>query len=92
MMSFGIAVKALDVAGGAQLAGPAAPWTVAGQTIVTLGDPIKPHPPAPPHTVTPRMVEGSGWFTVDGVPVCRQGHLASCGHATTGRDWWTLPE
>jgi len=91
-MSFGIAVKALDFAGGAQIGGHATPWTVEGQTIVCLGDPVTPHEPGPPHMPDPRMAEGSSWFTVDGIPVCREGHLATCLHATTGRAWWTLPE
>lgn len=88
----GIAVRTLDVAGGRQLAGHAAPWTVEGETIVCRDDPVEPHPPGPPHTADPKMAEGSSWFTIDGVPVCRQDHLATCGHATTGRSWWTLPE
>lgn len=87
----GIAVAGLDSAGGAQLGGAAAPWSVDGGTIVVQGDPVAPHPPAPPHNLAPAMAQGSAWFTIDGVPVCRAGDLASCGHATTGRPWWTLP-
>lgn len=90
-MSFGIAVKALDEAGGAQLAGGQGWFQVEGQLVVLLGDPVTPHPPFPPHTTGPVMAEASDWMTIDGVPVCREGNAASCGHTTTGRSWWTLP-
>ena len=45
--------------------------------------------PGPPHDA-PVMAQGSDWFKIDGVPVCREGHLASCGHATTGRGWFSI--
>lgn len=87
-MGYGITVKVIDYAGGAQIQGSGSPWTVEGQPIVLLGDIIQPHGL---HT-GPVMVQGSSWMTIDGVPVCRQGHLASCGHITTGRGWFTLPD
>jgi uncharacterized Zn-binding protein involved in type VI secretion len=37
------------------------------------------------------MVEGSGWFTINGVPVVRTGNKASCGHEANGNPWMTLP-
>lgn len=87
-MSFGIAVKGLDHAGGAQLAG-AAPWyRVDGQAVVVQGNPVAGHGNAP-HGA-PVMVEGESWFRVAGVPVCRAGHVASCGHVTTGRSRFRL--
>lgn len=82
----GIAVKGLDAAGGAQIAGGQGFVTVAGALVVVLGDPVEPHGP-PPHSPTPVMAQGSAWLTINGIPVCRAGHAASCGHATTGRDW-----
>lgn len=90
-MSHGIAVAQLDAAGGAQQAGGQGWFTVDGQPVVLLGDPVAPHGP-PPHSPVPVMVQGSGWMTLDGVPVVRAGHMASCGHASTGRPWFTIPD
>lgn len=89
-MSHGIAVKSLDSAGGAQLAGGQDWFNVQGQQVVLLGDPVTPHSIG--IHLTPVMAEGSSWMTIDGVPVCREGHLASCGHASTGRSWFTIPD
>jgi uncharacterized Zn-binding protein involved in type VI secretion len=89
-MSFGIAVKGLDSAGGIQLAGGQSGWTVEGADIVLLGDPVAGHG-LPPHAA-PVMSQGSSWMTINGTPVVRQGHLASCGHPSTGRSWFTLPD
>ncbi len=87
-MSSGIAVKGLDQAGGVQLAGTA-PWCrVDGQPVVVRGDPIAGHGDAS-HSA-PVMAEGEAWFRVAGVPVCRAGHAASCGHVTTGRSRFRL--
>lgn len=83
----GIAVRALDSAGGAQLAGGQDFVTAEGEPVVLLGDPVTPHgPPFPPHT-GPIMAEGCAWLTINGTPVCREGHAANCGHVTTGRAW-----
>ena len=87
----GIAVKSLDSAGGPHIAGGQGWVTVEGQLVVVLGDPVEPHGP-PPHAPLPVMVEGSAWFTIDGIPVCRAGHHASCGHASTGRGWFLIDE
>lgn len=86
-MGHGVAVKAEDFAGGAQIAGLQDFVTIDGQLIVVLGDPVTPHPPFPPHSAAPVMAEGTGWFRINGIPVCREGHLANCGHPTTGRGW-----
>lgn len=85
----GIAVRSLDAAGGAQLAGGQSWFMVEGEPAVLLGDPVTPHGP-PPHSPAPVMAEGSDWMTIDGVPVCRAGHLASCGHASSGRGWFAI--
>lgn len=85
-------MRALDIAGGRPLAGQTVPSTVEGQIIVCLGDPVEAHPSGPPHEPDPVMADRSSRFHIDGVPACREGHLASCGHATTGRSWWTLPD
>jgi uncharacterized Zn-binding protein involved in type VI secretion len=89
-MSYGIAVRGLDAAGGAQLNGGQNFFRVEGQNVVRLGDPVTPHG-LPPHAA-PVMAQGSGWMSLNGVPVCREGHAASCGHATSGRAWFRLPD
>ena len=90
-MSHGIAVRALDSAGGAQLAGGQGFFFVEGEPVVLLGDPVTPHPPAFPHTA-PFMAQGSGWMTLNSIPVCREGHQANCGHPSTGRPWFRIPD
>lgn len=86
----GVAVRSLDFAGGAQLAGQQNWFVIEGELVVLKGDPVTPHgPPIPPHTA-PVMAEGSDWFTIDGIEVCRAGHAANCGHTTSGRAWFTI--
>lgn len=89
-MSKGIVVKALDSAGGVQLAGGQNFFQVDGQDVVLLGDPVQGHG-LQPHA-SPVMAEASNWISLDGVPVCQEGHKATCGHASTGRSWFTLPD
>lgn len=84
-MSKGVAVKGKDFAGGTQIAGGQTGVTINGDLVVVLGDPVTPHPPLPPHTTNPVMVEGCPNIRINGIPVCREGHKASCGHETTGR-------
>jgi uncharacterized Zn-binding protein involved in type VI secretion len=81
-MAHGIAVKALDIAGGAQIAA-ARRTTWNGHPIVCLGDPVTPHGNGIHNS--PVMAEGHHAIKWNGIPVCFQGHLANCGHATTGR-------
>lgn len=88
----GIAVKTLDEAGGIQLAGGQDWFLVDDQPAVLLGDPVEPHPIGPPHDTTPVMAQASDWFSIDGIPVCREGHAASCGHPTSGRSWFLIDE
>jgi len=78
----GIARVSLDSAGGAQLGGGQNFVTVEGAIWVLLGDPVQSHG-LPPHDA-PVMAQGSSFVRIGGVPVCRAGHLASCGHASTG--------
>lgn len=89
-MSFGIAVKSTDSAGGTQLAGGQSFFKVEEEHVVLLGDPIAGHG-IPPHD-SPVMAQGSSWMTLNGTPACRQGHLASCGHPSTGRPWFRIPD
>ena len=53
-----------------------------------VAEPVTPHG-QPPHDA-PRMVEGSSWLRLDGAGACRAGDHASCGHASTGRDWFKV--
>ena len=87
----GSACVGVDFAGGVQLGAQAAKFKVRGNPVVVIGDAVAPHPPAPPHSASPVMAEGSAKFRVGGIPVCREGHLASCGHPTSGRSFFRIP-
>lgn len=87
----GVACVGVDTAGGVQLGMAAAKFKVRGNPVVVIGDAVAPHPPDPPHTTSPVMVQGTGKFRVNGIPVSRVGHLASCGHPTTGRPFFRIP-
>lgn len=56
--------------------------TVEGTLWSVLGDPVQPHGPG--LHGGPVMAEGSPFITINGIPVCREGHLANCGHPATG--------
>ncbi len=79
---YGIARKNLDNAGGAQLAGQQNFVHAEGELVVLRGDPVQGHGVGP--HAAPVMAEGSSFVRISGIPVCRAGHLASCGHASTG--------
>lgn len=86
----GIARKNVDSAGGTQLAGGQDFVRVEGELVVLLGDPVQGHGIAP--HAAPVMAEGSPFVRINGIPVCRAGHLASCGHASTGSASMRLSE
>ena len=50
-----------------------------GKRVIVLGDPVDCHNHGN-SVVCPRMVQASGNVFADGVAVCREGDLASCGH------------
>ena len=57
-----------------------------GNPVLVVGSPVAPHPPCPaiiPHCVA-SMASGSSVLHVNGVPVCRSGDAASCGHILGG--------
>lgn len=81
----GVARQTVDSAGGAQLAGGQAFVRIDGHLVVLLGDPVAAHGIAP--HAAPVMAQGSTFVRINGVPVCLAGHLASCGHASTGSAW-----
>lgn len=78
----GIARKDIDTAGGIQLGGGQGFVRIEGHEWILLGDPIQGHG-VPPHDA-PVMAEGSPFVRIGGVPVCRAGHAATCGHVSTG--------
>lgn len=86
----GVARKTADIAGGQQLNGGQDFVRVDGLLVVLLGDPVQPHGLG--EHASPEMAQGSPFVAIGGIPVCRQGHLASCGHATTGSDYVRLSE
>lgn len=55
---------------------------VEGTLWAVLGDPVQAHG-LPPHAA-PVMAEGSSFIRINGIPVCREGHAATCGHPATG--------
>ncbi|MBF0590184.1 MAG: hypothetical protein HQL53_13770 [Magnetococcales bacterium] len=57
------------------------PWAV-------IGSPVDGHG-LPPHG-SPVMAEGVDWITIDGIPICRAGNAASCGHPATGQSWFEV--
>ena len=50
-------------------------WAVKGDAVTGHGD--------PPHD-SPVMAEGSSFVRINGIPACREGHVATCGHPATG--------
>lgn len=83
-MGTGAARQSMDVARGAQIG--------ANQSFVYLekvlwmvrGDVNAAHAP-PPHVPGPDAMVGHSVYTyINGIPVCREGHAAGCGHPTTG--------
>lgn len=80
----GVSRVGLDSAGGT-IVGVLAPTVyVNGANIVCLGAAVTPHPPVPPHSTSPVMAQASSTVYANGIPICRQGDAASCGHAATG--------
>ena len=90
-MGYGIALVGTDSAGGAHLGGGQSSWTLNGKEIVVLGDSVTPHKHGDT-TVYPTMVQSSSWMSINGIEVVRVGHAASCGHTSTGQDWFEIPD
>lgn len=86
----GVACVGVDFAGGVQLGNQGAKFKVGGNAVVLVGDKVAAHG-EPPHAPPPPMIEGSSKFRVNGIPVCREGDHAACGHATTGRGNFKIP-
>jgi uncharacterized Zn-binding protein involved in type VI secretion len=64
--------------------------TVEGTPWAVLGDAVAPHG-ITPHAA-PVMAEGSSFVRIDGLPACRAGNKATCGHAATGSAFMRISE
>lgn len=70
-----------SVAGGVITSSPNTRGLCEGKLIVCVGATIAPHGDgAHSHAV---MVEGSSRSKIQGIPICREGDAASCGHVLT---------
>jgi uncharacterized Zn-binding protein involved in type VI secretion len=80
----GVARKDVDIARGPQIGANQDFVFVEGHLWMVLGDINQPHGPSPHVPGPDQMVQGSPFVSIGGIPVCREGHLAGCGHPTTG--------
>ena len=80
----GIARVGQDSAGGTIVGALQDFVTVEGTLWAVLGDPVAGHGRGE-HS-GPQMAEGSSFIRINGTPVCREGHIASCGHPATGSE------
>ena len=82
-MSHGVSRVDEDRAGGLIIEAKAPRITVNGRPIALEGAAVQPHMP---FHLTPHMAEGESHIRANGIPVVREGHKATCGHAATGDD------
>lgn len=82
----GAARVGTDTAGGTQLGGGQGSVYVDGALWVVRGDAVASHPPCPrvPVHCAATMAGASATVFAGGIPVCREGDTATCGHASTG--------
>lgn len=80
----GISRVGVDSAGGTIVGALVPSVHINGAPIAVVDAAVDPHPPTPPHTTAPVMVGHSATVRAGGIPVCRAGDAASCGHAATG--------
>lgn len=73
------------VGGGLILGGTQSFVTFDGLAIACVGDRVADH--GDHHGVV--MVQGSDFITINNIPVCREGDLASCGEPCTGSAFMT---
>ena len=92
-MTKGLSVCNVDTAGGVIQPLQTA-WTFNGNPVAIVGCPVAAHPPCPlfPEHCSAKMVEGQANITFNGIPVCFEGHKASCGCGATGRTEIVLEE
>lgn len=81
-MAFPVSLVGVSKAGGV-IKGPGQPrFVIYGAPVSLLGDAVEPHGPGL-HLV-PVMIEGSGMFKINGIPIVRTGNRASCDHTADG--------
>lgn len=78
----GIARINQDTAGGVIVGALQDFVIVEGTLWAVLNDPVQPHGSG--LHAGPVMAQGSPFIRIAGIPVCREGHLANCGHPATG--------
>lgn len=89
---FGVARRSVDIAAGSQIGARQTFVTVESQLWMVLGDVNAAHG-LPPHIPGPdAMAQGSSFISINGIPVCRQGHMAGCGHPTTGSQFMKISD
>lgn len=88
MSGFGVAVVGKDIAGGVQLGGGQFFVRCEGSLVTVIGDGVAGHGTGA--HAGPKMVEGSSFVRINGIPVCHAGNRASCTHETSGRPWCRL--
>ena len=83
----GVSLVGVDTAGGTITGQLQSRVFVDGNPISVVGDPVAPHAPCPlvPIHCSATMAEGSPRVTIDGIPICRAGDEATCGHPATGQ-------
>jgi uncharacterized Zn-binding protein involved in type VI secretion len=78
----GISRVGIDSAG-SRIVGALAPTVlVNGAPVTVLGAPVLPHGKGP--HAGPVMITASSTVSAGGIPICKAGDIASCGHATSG--------
>lgn len=89
----GVARVGSDTAGGTQLGGGQDWFVIPGGLVVVIGDGVASHAPCPrvPSHCAATMATGSSWGSIDGIAICREGDTATCGHASTGSSWASIP-
>lgn len=89
---FGVTRRGMDFAKGAQIGANQTFVTVQGMLWIVRGDVNTPHGRRPHVPGGDNMAQGSSFVSIDGIPVCREGHKAGCGHATSGADWFKISD
>lgn len=78
----GVARVGTDAAGGTILGGGNSHVFCNGALVAVLGDAVAGHGKSP--HAAPVMASASGSVFINGIPVCRAGDAASCGHGASG--------
>lgn len=81
---YGITRVGIDTAGGLILGGGQSFVTVQGYFWAVVGDTVAGHGESPHDSSM--MIQGSSFISINGIPACREGDLASCGHTATGSE------